>query len=90
MPILSVIVPNAKAVKTAPALPEAAAMPKSCSHDQQMFHIGAPSKEVLPCAEPRTRVGKTSTGIKKVVAFGPVFKNNCDRVNKVIRPPVEV
>ena len=35
-----------------------------------------PDAAAMPCAVPRTLVGKTSTGSKKVVALGPAFRKN--------------
>lgn len=61
--------PNVNAVRTAPALPDAAA---------------------IPCAVARTLVGKTSTGSRNVVQFGPTLRTNCEIVKIAIKPPVDV
>lgn len=49
-----------------------------------------PAAAEIPCAVPRTQVGKTSTGISQVVQLGPMFRKSCERVKTVIRPPTLV
>jgi hypothetical protein len=43
----------------------------------------------IPCADPRTRVGKTSAAIK-LVAFGPAGRINREMAKMAANPAVEV
>jgi len=38
-----------------------------------------PMAALTPCAKPRTRVGKASAGMMKVVRLAPKLKKNCGR-----------
>jgi len=40
-----------------------------------------PTAALTPCAKPRTRVGKASAGMMKVVGLAPKLKKNCGYVS---------